>query len=140
MLMLRPDEPLKQVAPAPPVSRDGATSGELRDELIDWLARRISGRGMEDAAIFFLEMHKPLSFIAGQGLLVASPFIAPFIGIDRLEQVSELLAERENLERLIRRLEELRQEREEEARCRRNKAPGWWPFRRRSSPDEVEEA
>jgi hypothetical protein len=62
---------------------------------------------METPAILFLEMHKPLSFIASQGLVTTSPLIAPFIGIENVQIASQLLADRKNVELLIDRIEEL---------------------------------
>ncbi len=81
-----------------------------REAFIEAVAQRIVKMRMEVPAIFFLEMHKPLAFVAGQSLLVASPVLAPFFGIDKVEQASEIMSERENVERLIRRIEELSEE------------------------------
>lgn len=81
------------------------------EALIDVVARKVVQRRLEVPAVFFLEMNKPLSFIMGQSLLVAMPFLAPILGIQRVEQLSQLLQERENVDRLIERIEELSQER-----------------------------
>ena len=45
---------------------------EERDQVIEKWARKIVGKGLETPAILFLEMHKPLTFLASQGLLVGS--------------------------------------------------------------------
>lgn len=84
------------------------------EALIDAVARKVVQRRLEVPAVFFLEMNKPLSFIMGQSLLVAMPFLAPLLGIQRVEQLSQLLQERENVDRLIERIEELSEER---SRC-----------------------
>ncbi|MGQ9698550.1 MAG: hypothetical protein ACUVRO_11230 [Armatimonadota bacterium] len=81
------------------------------EALIDVVARKVVQRRLEVPAVFFLEMNKPLSFIMGQSLLVAMPFLAPILGIQRVQQLSQLLQERENVDRLIERIEELSQER-----------------------------
>jgi len=81
------------------------------EELIEAVARKVVQRRLEVPAVFFLEMNKPLSFIMGQSLLVAMPFLAPILGIQRVEQLSQLLQDRENVDRLIERIEELSQER-----------------------------
>ncbi|MCC6731273.1 MAG: hypothetical protein IT208_18265 [Chthonomonadales bacterium] len=78
-----------------------------RDALIDRIATAIVRRRLETPAILFLEMHKPLAFIAGQGLIVTSPFIAPFVGVGNLRAATALLQDRANVERLIVRIEEL---------------------------------
>lgn len=81
------------------------------EALIDAVARKVVQRRLEVPAVFFLEMNKPLSFIMGQSLLVAMPFLAPLLGIQRVEQLSQLLQDRENVDRLIERIEELSEER-----------------------------
>ena len=81
---------------------------EQRDAMLDRVASAVSRRRMETPAILFLEMNKPLSFLAGQGLRVASPFLVPFVGFsgfDNAQAVSLLLEDRENIERLIQRIE-----------------------------------
>lgn len=82
-------------------------SPEERDELIESIAQNIHRRGLETPAILFLEMHKPLSFFASQTLIVTSPLIAPIVGFGRVSAASRLLECRDNVELLIRRLEEL---------------------------------
>lgn len=78
-----------------------------RDQLIEGLAQRIVRCGLEVPAIFFLELNKPLAFITGQAGLVLAPTIAPFFGIDRVNGWAEIMSERENVERLIQRIEDL---------------------------------
>ncbi len=80
---------------------------EERDRFIDKIATNVVKRGLETPAIIFLEMHKPVSFFASQGLVVFSPFMAPFVGFDNVQLASRLLDKRENVERLIQRIEEL---------------------------------
>ena len=55
-------------------------------------------------------MNKPLSFIASQGLIVTTPIVAPFIGLDNVQSVSRLIADRGNIELLMRRIEDLTEE------------------------------
>lgn len=78
-----------------------------RDEMIDSIAHKITDRRMEAPAVLFLEMHKPLSFITSQTILVAMPFIAPLLGPERTANFSKLLQDKDNVERLILRIEEL---------------------------------
>ena len=79
---------------------------------IDLLARQIVDRRLETPALFFFEMHRPLTFLAGQSVLVATPFLAPFLGVERIEDVSRLLSDRHYLDRLLDRIEELAVERD----------------------------
>ena len=84
-----------------------ALSSEDRDCLIGELAGKIVRKGLETPAVLFLEMHKPVSFLASQTMLVASPLLAPIFSIDGVERYSALFADRGNVELLIRRIEEL---------------------------------
>ncbi len=78
-----------------------------RDAIIEKIAMDIHRRGLETPAILFLEMHKPLSFFASQTLIVTTPLIAPIVGFDRVRNAANLLESRDNVELLIRRIEEL---------------------------------
>ena len=78
-----------------------------RDEIIEKWAQKVVGRGLEMPAVLFLEMHKPLSFLASQGLIVTMPFLGAFVGPETVAKYSKLLEDRQNIERLIQRIEEL---------------------------------
>lgn len=94
-----------------------ALTDEERDRIIESVAQGVVRHRMETAAILFLEMHKPVSFMASQGLVVLSPFTAPFIGMENVQLASKLIEKRENVELLIRRIEELSAEKEAEDRA-----------------------
>jgi hypothetical protein len=85
---------------------------EETQELIDSLARQIAGRRLEAPAILLLEIHKPLSFIASQGLACALPVLGPIVGPERVARVSRLLRERGNIDLLVARIEELAAQRD----------------------------
>lgn len=93
-----------------------------RDRVIDNIAQAVAKRRMETPAILFLEMHKPISFFASQGLIVSSPFVAPIVGLDNVRIAARLFEKRENVEMLIRRIEDLAIERQENARARRTRS------------------
>jgi len=80
--------------------------------IADSIARRIVARRLETPAVFLLETHKPLSFVASQAVLVAMPFLAPVVGAQRMADLSRLLADRANVELLIDRIEEMAAERD----------------------------
>jgi len=82
-------------------------SPEDRDKLIVELAGKIVGRRMETPAVMFLEMHKPVAFLASQSILVASPFLVPLFGAEGVHRFSRLLASAENVDLLIEKIEEL---------------------------------
>jgi hypothetical protein len=78
-----------------------------RDAVIENIAKKTVEHRMATPAILFLEMHKPVSFFASQSLVVLSPFTAPCVGMDNVQDASKLLEKRENVEKLIQRIEEL---------------------------------
>jgi len=82
-------------------------TGERRDEVIDSIARKVVGRRLETPAVLFLDMHKPLSFIASQAMLVGLPVLGMFFGAQPVADISKLLKDRENVEALISRIEEM---------------------------------
>lgn len=87
---------------------------EQRDTILERIAQAVVQRGMAAPAVLFLELNKPLSFVASQSLIVLTPFLAPFVGIDNVHRYSRLLEKRENVERLIERIEQLEHERQED--------------------------
>lgn len=89
-------------------------SDEERDAILERIAQGIVRRGMAAPAVLFLELNKPLSFVASQSLIVLTPFLAPFVGIENVYRYSRLLEKRENVERLIERIEQLEHEKGQE--------------------------
>ena len=92
-------------------------------EVADDVAQHIVKRGLITPAIMFLEMNKPITFLAGQGLVVAMPFIAPFLGAEKVAKFSRFLHKPENVEKLIQRIEELAEEQnlQQELEAKKNK-------------------
>jgi hypothetical protein len=82
---------------------------ELTDEeteaLLDKAAFEVTRRKLEVPAIIALELHKPMANIGAHGILAMSPFLVPFFGFDFVNNYSRVFAKRENIERLITRLE-----------------------------------
>ncbi|GIV15815.1 MAG: hypothetical protein KatS3mg022_1250 [Armatimonadota bacterium] len=89
-------------------------SDEERDAILERIAQGVVRRGMAAPAVLFLELNKPLSFVASQSLIVLTPFLAPFVGIENVHRYSRLLEKRENVERLIERIEQLEYEKGQE--------------------------
>jgi len=89
-------------------------SDEERDAILERIAQGIVQRGMAAPAVLFLELNKPLSFVASQSLIVLSPFIAPFVGLENVHRYSRLLEKRENVELLIERIEQLEHDKGQE--------------------------
>lgn len=84
---------------------DDELTKEEADALIDSAVEKITKRGLVTPAVLFFEMHKPLCFIGSQAAIAFSPFIVPFLGFDRVNDYTRLFARRENVERLLDRLE-----------------------------------
>jgi hypothetical protein len=89
-------------------------SDEERDAILERIAQGIVRRGMAAPAVLFLELNKPLSFVASQSLIVLTPFLAPFVGLENVHRYSRLLEKRENVELLIERIEQLEHEKGQE--------------------------
>ena len=84
---------------------DAELKEEERDTLIENLAQRVHQRRLHAPAVLFLEIHKPLAFLASQSLILGSGFLAPLFGPQNVQRYSKLFETRENVERLIRRIE-----------------------------------
>jgi hypothetical protein len=77
-----------------------------RDQLLDRLASEVTRRRMETPAILALELQRPLTFLGSQALVVFTPMLAPAFGLQNVQRLQKLLEDRENLDRLIDRIEE----------------------------------
>lgn len=92
---------------------DEPLTEEKRTEIAEKLAAQIVNRGLAAPAVLFLEMHKPIARVAMNTAVVFSPFIIPFTGFSPFNDYSQFLEDRQNVELLIRRIEELTEERRE---------------------------
>ncbi len=89
------------------------------EELLDAVAGRMVRMRLAVPAIFFLESTKPLSFLGSQLLIFLQPFVQAFLTIRNYERFAQLMEDRQNVERLIRRIEALDEDtRKEEKRQR----------------------
>lgn len=97
-------------------------SEEKKTELIGKVAEKIVRYGMGVPAIFFLEMHKPLNFLASQSMVVLEPFVRLIFDTADYMRFALIMERRENVERLIQEIERLeyeRKRREKEEKSRR---------------------
>ena len=78
-------------------------------EALDKCVTEITRRKLETPAILFLDMHKALANVIGQGSIIFAPFFGPIVGYDFLNRYSSLFSKRDNIERLIVMLEEHRE-------------------------------
>jgi len=79
-----------------------------RDELIERLVHRLRAWGMVAPALMFLEANKPLGFVGSQALLLTQPVLGLLWGDELVRDFALLLEDREDLERLLLRLEDAR--------------------------------
>ncbi len=75
-------------------------------QLIEQLAERIARRGLTAPAVILLEIFKPYSFIASQGLLLCQPLAGLLSLGGQVGAYADLLAERSNVDRLLACLEQ----------------------------------
>jgi hypothetical protein len=108
------------------------------EALLAAVAGRVVRMGMAVPAVFFLESTKPLSFVGSQALVFLEPFVKAFLNLSSYDRFTALMEDRKNVERLIRKIEELeddraRKEKEEKAARREAKGKGQrrW-FRRKN--------
>ncbi|MFH2110119.1 MAG: hypothetical protein ABIJ47_02540 [Candidatus Bathyarchaeota archaeon] len=89
---------------------DEEVTPEEEARVIEWTAREFHKYGLETAGILFLESGKPLAFIGSQiGSVFVMPFL-PFFGdsaYTKGDKFFKVFQKRDNLEKLIKRLEEL---------------------------------
>ncbi len=84
------------------------------EALIDAVATRVVRMGLGVPAIFFLESSKPLSFLGSQLLVFLEPFVKTFFDIKSYDRFYTLMEDRENVEKLIQRVEDLEEKQKEE--------------------------
>lgn len=79
---------------------------EEEEKLIDNIAKIVVEKGLEAPAVMFLEVTKPLSFVASQLAILA---LGPLQWLFELEgpKYTGLFMKRENVGKLIERIEEL---------------------------------
>jgi len=79
---------------------------EERERVLNTVVEAVARRGLQTPAVFALEIHKPLGFLASQGMLVFGPlFFTPLLGVERVQRLARLLGEPGAIEELIRRIE-----------------------------------
>ena len=83
---------------------------EETEKLVDQAATAIHKRGLDVPAFLMFEMHKPLSFVGSQAAVVFSPFLVPFLGFDGVNNYARLLSKKENVEKLLVRLDAMKSE------------------------------
>ena len=79
-------------------------------ELIKKVAAKIVRRRMSAPASLLIESLKPINRIAGQAVLVVSPFLTLFVSYEKIEQFCDMLQDRKNVEKLLNEIKNLEDE------------------------------
>jgi hypothetical protein len=98
----------------------GEMTEERRDQLIEAIVQKVSQYGMITPAIFFLEMNKPLSYIGSQAMHFFSPIVS--VLFTSFEEYAYFFEDRQNIERVIVRLETVSQEQDASEKSAREAA------------------
>jgi len=103
-----------------PFLKEALKDGNLTDDaLLDAIAGRIAKMGLGVPAIFFLESSKPLSFLGSQFLVFIEPFVKTFVDIKNYDRFCLMMEDRNNVEKLIQRVEDLEEKIKEEKRLQK---------------------
>jgi len=89
---------------------------EQDQAFIDRIAQRIFDSGFVTAAVFALEMVKPLALLGSHAMIFFGPIVSAFIKADGYYRAAEVFEEPQNVERLITRLEQLAENKENNER------------------------
>jgi len=101
--------------------RDEARPLPEHREIMDRFASKIVEWRMTAPAILFLESAKPLSFLGNQALVFFQPIVQTIFNFKTYDEFIEVLEDRENLEYLLLKIEELESERRESEREERKR-------------------
>jgi|YNPBryantNP2012_1023418.scaffolds.fasta_scaffold49346_1 hypothetical protein len=83
---------------------------EVENDLVERIAQRVVGTGMGMMAIVFLESLKPLSFIGSSILVFLRPIFNVFFNGEAYDRFIELVEDRNNIDHLVDRIEQLQDE------------------------------
>lgn len=79
---------------------------EPQAEQLSALADRVRALGIVSPVLVLLELLRPLAFAGYSGLLTLEPLLNIFLGSGKLSDLKLLLSDRQNIEALIKLLEE----------------------------------
>jgi hypothetical protein len=85
---------------------------EERDRLLERAAREVVRRRWETPITVWLEMHRPLGFFGHQGMVFLQPMLAPIVGWQKIDRVTQLFADPKNVDRFFDCLEQALHERD----------------------------
>ena len=89
--------------PEPLTEKEAAIMHKIAAKVVEWK--------MTVPAILFLESVKPLNYIGAQAMVFFEPFVQALFNIAEYDTFREMMERRENVERLLQKIEELRTQR-----------------------------
>jgi len=75
--------------------------GDMERSLEERFADAVVAKGLVAPAVFFLELHKPLTGLWMVGGEILSPLFSMLLGPKATEEVTKLFSSRESLERVL---------------------------------------
>ena len=87
------------------------TDSSTKEALISRTAERVTDLRLEAAVCFLLEAHLPLVSLLHTAGLFLEPFAAPFLPRRHVDVLKAVFSDRQSVEELIKRIEELSAER-----------------------------
>jgi len=92
-----------------------------REALMDRFAAAVVERRMAAPAILFLESVKPVSFLGNQALVFFQPIVQSLFEVRSYDKIVAILEDRQNLEYILKKIEELEGEQQTKAREERKR-------------------
>jgi len=93
-----------------------------QEEILDKISRKVVQWKMAVPAIMFLESVKPLSYIGSQVMVFFEPFVHALFSIPAYNEFQQMMEKRENVERLLQRIEKFDAEAYQEEKRRKKEA------------------
>ena len=97
----------EQGSPIGDFSSEERLTPEEEEALIEKIAKKIVSSGFNFPAMVFLNSSKPFTHLGRELFYFVEPFINPFLDIDKFGKKYQIFKEEENIERLIKKIEEL---------------------------------
>jgi len=93
-----------------------------QEEILDKISRKVVQWKMAVPAIMFLESVKPLSYLGSQVMVFFEPFVHALFNFPEYSEFQQMMERRENVERLLQRIEKFDAEAYEEEKKRKKEA------------------
>lgn len=93
-----------------------------QEEILDKISKKVVQWKMAVPAIMFLESVKPLSYLGSQVMVFFEPFVHALFNLPEYSEFQQMMERRENVERLLQRIEKFDAEAYEEEKKRKKEA------------------